>query len=249
MNRILLLLCMLLAFLRPGVDGDDDGAVDLDLSGGDDKGDQGGDGADAGDDKGDDPDPAKLAADLATERAERQKDRERAERAERERDEARAAAPRQQHADPLVEEEERVLKDPQATELQKWQVNANREIRAGRAAGQTALAQAQDIADKTSFGQLAVKNPALFKRYESRVEAEYEKTRVAGRPAPREAIMKFLIGQDAMEGKLTKKVPPKQDANPNLNRGRMPGARSDVAGKNPQSDREKRRARLENQLI
>lgn len=242
------LLAFLLAFFRPAVDGDDDGAADLNAGdGGDDKGDQGGDGADAGDDQGSDDKGDQgddTAAQLAAERTARAEDRARADRFEREAEELRASQRRQ--PDPVVDEEERVLRDPQATDLQKWQVQANREIRAGRTSAQHALAQAQDLSDKTAFSNLAITKPDLHKRYATRVEEEYQKLRAKGQAAPREAILRFMIGDDAMKGELKKKpAAAKSEPNPNLNRGRMPGARSDVSGRNSMSERDKLRKRLD----
>lgn len=240
-----LLLRLLAGFFRPGIgDGQED--LQLDLGGPDDPP---ADDPPADDPPADDPpadDPAVL---LASERTARASEKERADKFERELADLRANQPRP--ADPTVTDEDRRLADPNVTDLEKWQIRANRELRAGRMDSQAALAQAQDIADKTSFGQIAVTNAPLFKRYESRVEEEYQKLKAKGTPAPRAAILRFLIGNDAVEGKLTKKTAPakKTDANQNLNRGRLPGARSDINGKNSLSDHEKRRARLENQQI
>lgn len=249
------LLAFLLAFFRLGVgDGDDQGAddqagADDGAAGGDDQGadDGAGDDQNAGaDDQGGDDGAPDTAAELEAERRGRQQDRERADRLERELGEMRAG--QQRKPDPTQEEEERILRDPQATDLQKWQVRSNQEIRASRLASQGALAQAHDIADKTSFGQLAITNPDVHKRYEARVEQEYQKLVAKGTPAPRAAILRVLIGDDVLNKKLTPKKAAAA-AKPGVNRGKMPGARSDVNGKNSMSEREKRRARLENVQI
>lgn len=245
------LLWLILLFFRPAADGDaDPDEPELDLSGGDPDPEPKGAAADPEPQGDPEPDPqAALRAELETERRARAEERERASRYERELAEVRAQSHRPA-TDPQLEEEERILRDPNSTDLQKWQIQANREIRAGRGAAQNALAQAQDINDRTAFQALATKNPPLFKRYEARVEEEYQKLRAKGQAAPREAILRFLIGNDALDGKLTRKAPAGKAAdNPNINRGRLPGARSDTSGKNSMSEREKRRARLENVQI
>jgi hypothetical protein len=175
---------------------------------------------------------------------------ERAARAERERDELRQRQQQRSPAD-LTAEEEAVLKDEKATELQKWQVQANRELRRGRSEAQFALAQAQDIADKTGFSRIANTNPALFKRYEERVEKALADMRAKGYNASREQIMDNLIGKDMREGKFTKKAAPKKDETEKqtLPRGKLPGARSDVSGKTAMTEHEKRRQRLQDVQI
>jgi hypothetical protein len=202
-----------------------------------------------------DPDPApepdtkspEAEAALASLRAAE----ERAARAERE-----AAELRTRHHQPQVDEitrqEEERLKDPKATDLEKWQIQANRELRRGRSEAQFALAQAHDVADKTAFSRIANTNAALFKRYEERVEKVLADMRAKGYNAPREQIMDNLIGKDMRDGKFAKKAAPKKEDDTGkqpVNRGKLPGARSDVSGKNAMSEHEKRRQRLENVQI
>lgn len=239
------LLAILLAFFRLGVgDPDPNADPDLDLSGGDPDPDPQGDpdpGSNNDPDPQGDPEPD-YRAQLEAERTARADDRARADRYEREAADLRARQPAP--ANHQHDEEERVLRDPQSTDLQKWQIQANRELRAGRTAAQSALAQAHDVSDRTQFSQWSVKNPALHKKYEARVERELATIRSKGGNAAREAILSYLVGQDALNGKLTRKAAPAPKDN--LNRGRLPGARSDLNGKNALSEREKRRARLEN---
>lgn len=253
-------LGLLLGFFAFGV-ADDKGAdadagADAGADGGEDKGDAGeqgdlnldldagadaGDGDDAGEDKGDD-----AAAQLAAEKAARTAAEERAEAHQRELNELRAAqrpAPRSED-ERIFEAEEARLKDPKITDLEKWQINSNRTIRATKNSSQAALLQAQDLADRTAFRQLEVTKPGLFKRYEKRVEDELAKVRKAGGNTTREGILRYLIGSDAMEGKLASKK--KDDGDKGVVRGKLPGARSDVRGKGGLSEAEKREARLEN---
>ncbi len=109
------------------------------------------------------------------------------------------------------------------------------------------MIQAQDISDKTSFATIAMKNPALFKRYEARVEEQLAQMRAKGFNAPREAIMDNLIGKDMRDGKFKPKKAAEDKTT--VARGKLPGARSDVSGKNAMSEHEKRKQRLENVQI
>lgn len=175
-------------------------------------------------------------------------DKERADRFEREMGELRGQ--QRPNVDEVTRQEDEKLRDPKATDLEKWQIQANRELRRGRSEAQMALAQAHDVADKTAFSRIAVTNAALYKRYESRVEEELAKMRSKGFNASREAIMDNLIGKDMREGKFAKKkaAEDKETKQP-VNRGKLPGARSDVSGKNAMSEHEKRAKRLENVQI
>lgn len=206
----------------------------------------------------DDEPPAEVEPDHKAEAAAAKKEakelREKNERYERELGEARQQ--RQSHSesdeDKLRRDEDAKLSRAETPELEKWQIKANRELRAGRTQATQALAQAQDIADKTTFSLLATKEPVLFKRYEARVEEELAKVRAKGQNAPREAIYTFLLGQDMRAGKLTKKkaapAAPGADSK-QVPRGKLPGARSDVNARSGMSEREKRAKRLENVQI
>ena len=225
------LLDLILLFLRPAVDppadpppadppadpppADVDPAADLDID------------PDA-------PPPAdtgspEAEAALAEVRAEKA----RADRAERELLELRTrqpAAPR----DEVYEAEEARLRDPKIEPLEKWQIEANRELRKGRTEAQLALAQAHDVADRTAFNQLAVTSPGLHKRYAAKVEEELAKLRAQGRNVARETLLDLMVGRDARTGAFKKKAAPaaKTDdappAAPGVKRGQLPGARSDV---------------------
>lgn len=192
-----------------------------------------------------DPDPA---AQLAEERRLRLAAEQRSQDYERREAETRLRSQPagRSDADKIFEQEERKLSDPKTTELERWQINSNRTLRANQSASVQALAQANDVADSTRFSQLAVTKPAIYNRYKDRVEAELVKMRQTGQSAPREAILRFLIGNDAIDGKLTRKkaAPAADPASPRG--GRLPpGARTDVQGGKGMTEREKRAKRLE----
>lgn len=182
---------------------------------------------------------------------ERNREKEARERFERELAEARrSSAPVITEEQRLFQAEEAKLKDPNTSDLEKWQIQGNREIRAARNLGQNALAQAADLNDRTQFRELATKKPALFAKYEKRVEQELANLRAKGGNANRQWILATLIGKDAIEGEV--KPAGKKTAKPagqDVPRGRTPGARSDVSAKGNASEAEKRRKRLENVQI
>lgn len=217
---------------------------ELDLDAGDDAG------ADAGADAGDnDPVALKAARDAAKqEAADAKADAERHRQAL---ESSRRAPPSSAPLTPdqrLHEQEERDLQDPKIDPNRKWQIEANRTLRANKRASENALFQAHDLADKTSFGQLALTKAAIYKRYSERVEQEIKNMREKGQNAPREAVLRFLIGQDALDGKFAKKAAVKEESK-GIDRGKSPGARSDVSARGTLTERQKRAKRLENVQI
>jgi hypothetical protein len=112
--------------------------------------------------------------------------------------------------------------------------------------------RAEDISDQTSFRSICMSDTTgMAKRYETRVEQELVRVRSNGGNAAREAIYTYLLGKDMREGKFKKKAAAqkKDTETPGVNRGRLPGARSDVHGRTGMSEREKRAKRLENVQI
>lgn len=196
----------------------------------------------AGDDKGDAPpkiDPAVEEARRSAEEA-----RARADRAEREAADLRAAQQRQNSDEArLRADEDRVLADPQADANEKWRIQANRRIRSTEQTAATLAFQSQDTNDRSNFSIACAENKRLaFVR--EQVESELQKMRQNGQNAARESIAYYLLGKMAATAKpkgQSKAAPAK--AGPRG--GATNGVRSDV-GKQGVSEREKRRARLEN---
>ena len=106
------------------------------------------------------------------------------------------------------------------------------------------------MADRARFEARVNSEPRRAK-YTERVEEEIQRARQRGQQASREDVYYWMLGKDIAEGKL--KAKPKAAAAAvaaNVPRGKTPGVRSDVQGRGrPQSDHDKRRARLENQNI
>jgi hypothetical protein len=136
----------------------------------------------------------------------------------------------------------------------QWRINSDRKIReAERKAGLAAITM-EDLADKADFSSFERTNPKEYQAFKDRVEEAVANMRANGQRIPkgtRMAALKFLIGEGILNGKLkAKTTKPAAAGQPQrVERVRMPNARSDVSGRATQSERDKRRARLENQLI
>jgi hypothetical protein len=237
------LLKKLLGLLFPGIDGenddpvpddpdtpDPDAADDLDL---------------LDDDLPDDP-PARAAprrsdADDRLARLEAE-----VQTARRQADEVRSRQPAP--VDETFQREEERLRNPETTEMERWQIQANRTLRDTQRQAQQAMFQAQDLSDRTRFESKIATDPRRAK-YAERVEEEIQKARSRGQMnASREDAYYWMLGKDIADGKLKPKA--KASATPNVNRGKPAGVRSDVQGRGrPSSDRDKLRARLENTNI
>jgi hypothetical protein len=238
------LLAKLLAYLFPGIDGENDDPVD---TGNDDAG-----GSDDADDL-DLPDFDDSEPPAASARAPRDDRDERLARLEAEverrgrlAEEARrsAAAP----VDTEFQREEERLRSPDTTDLERWQIQSNRTLRATQQQAQQAMVQAQDMMDRANFQSKAASDPRRTK-YESRVEEAVAQERAAGRIASREAVYYYMLGKDIAEGKVKSK-PKAVSSAPAVPRGKSPAVRSDVQGRGrPNSEKDKLRARLENMNI
>jgi len=231
------LLKRLLGLLYPGIDGEpDDGpdpsdtdAPDPDLADDDDLPELDGP---------DDP-PARAASRRSA--ADERLDRVEAELETRKR--AFEASQRTPAVDPEFTREEERLRNPELTDMERWQINANRTLRATQHQAAQALQEARDMADRTRFESKLNSDPRRAK-YAERVETEIQKARAAGNTqASREDAYYWMLGKDIADGKL--KAKPKASSTPNVNRGKPAGVRSDVQGRGrPSSDRDKRAARL-----
>ncbi|MCA8382526.1 hypothetical protein LGN22_26835 [Burkholderia cenocepacia] len=246
------LLKRLFGFLLPGVDAD--GAADPGLdAGGDDagSGDAGGGDSGAG---GGGVDPADDDFDFdfvepasPARRTTSEADRLAALEAEVERrgrlvDASRAAAPAAPVTDRDFDAEEARLRDPNTTEIERWQIQSNRTLRQSQQAAQAALFQAQDLRDQTLFESKIASDPHRA-RYRDRVEQAVQDERRAGRNASREAVYYYMLGKDIADGKLKPKAKAKSPA-ADVPRGKTPGVRSTVPPARGQTEHQKRAARL-----
>lgn len=205
-----------------------------------------------------DPEPEPPAVKAAREnsaRLERELESERA--ARRALESRQAPAPAGPARDPDFEAEERQLADARskgmdATSLYwlEWKIKTDRANRETRSYVDRTRRETEDIADRNAFERLETTKPQVFKRYKDRVETEIARLRAQGQNAPRLAVLRYLIGDDAVNGKIgTKSSKPATPAAPapsqTVDRGRTPGTRTDVSGRIKQSERDARRARLE----
>lgn len=146
----------------------------------------------------------------------------------------------------IFEQEEQRLRDPKITPLERWQIESNRSIRSSQRTSQDALARAQDTEDRTSF-RLACSQNKRLASVAGEVEQAVQQLRARGEPpVAREALAAFILGQKVLKAGA---APAKKPAAPAPAAGRTPPARpkTDVrGGKNANSEREKRVARLQN---
>jgi hypothetical protein len=155
----------------------------------------------------------------------------------------------------LYQAEEARLRDPEVPDIEKWQIKSNRTLRANTLASNRAMSTAADMQDQSAFNRLEISNPKVFKLYSGKVEKALADMRARGQDAPRLALLRFLIGNDVIEGNLKSGTSKKAAAATELNksagvdRGRSPGARSDVSGRGKMSEHEKRKERLRGQPI
>jgi hypothetical protein len=233
------LLKKLLGLLFPGIDGDaDDLPDDLPESDTDD---------DPLDDLPDDDLPEDPPARQAAPRRDDSADRLARLEAEVER-RGRAAeeARRTPAVDTEFQREEERLRAADVSEMERWQIQANRTLRATQAEARQAMFQAQDMSDRTRFESKIATEPRRAK-YTERVEEEVKKAQSRGQMASREDVYYWMLGKDIADGKLKPKT--KSSAAPNVNRGKSPAVRSDVQSRGPKSDHDKRAARLANMNI
>jgi uncharacterized small protein (DUF1192 family) len=141
------------------------------------------------------------------------------------------------------EREEERLRNPETTELERWQIQSNRTMRQSQQAAAHALFQAQDLNDRTAFESKIASDPHRA-RYRDRVEAAVLEERKQGRNVSREAVYYHMLGKDIADGKLKPKAKAKAPA-ADVPRGRTPGARSNVPTARGQTEHQKRAARLE----
>lgn len=108
----------------------------------------------------------------------------------------------------------------------------------------------QQATDRAQYDAKASVNP-VYKKYASQVETELAKLHKQGMTLPREAIVRYIIGDAYMKQteKNSKPVAPQKTRKV----AKATNSRGDVSGtqtkRNPSSEQEKRRQRLENQSI
>lgn len=185
--------------------------------------------------------PSRANAAIIEARRRAQEAEDRAKRAEDALNSTSRGAPQPSQEQQLFQQEDAKLRDPNTTDLEKWQINSNRTLRQMQNDSRMALVQSQDLSDKTIFESRAAKDPVIAK-YSDKVEKELVKLRSSGQNAPREAIAAMLIGRDVMAGNFKTKTAAKK---PDVNRGKPVNARSDVNGKGRLTEQQKRAKRLE----
>jgi hypothetical protein len=161
----------------------------------------------------------------------------------------------QPRVDPEVEEEERKLRNPETPELERWQITANRRIRTAEANSRMQLISALDLADKASFDRVTIRD-GNAEKYRDRVESHLQEMRKSGRNPPREEVYHYLLGRDVAKANFERasKAKPKtattttSSVPANARTPRTP-VTSDVGRHKVNTEHEKRRARLDGQII
>ena len=234
-------LKLLLASLFPGIEGENDDVDPAAL-----------DALDTADDLDDDSPDDDLPDDPPVRTAPRRSDVDdrvaklEAEVERRGRIAAEAEARRPAPVDTEYQREEERLRSAEITDMERWQIQANRTLRATQAQAQQAMFQAQDMSDRTRFESKIATEPRRAK-YTERVEEEVKKAQSRGQMASREDVYYWMLGKDIADGKLKPKA--KSSPTASVPRGKTPGVRSDVQSRGPKSDHDKRAARLANMNI
>jgi hypothetical protein len=148
-------------------------------------------------------------------------------------------------AERQIAEEEARLRDPNTTDMEKWQIQSNRTIRETQAQAQGFLMQGRDDRDAAAYERKAATNPT-YDKYRDKVEAQVAKERAAGRLVQREMVLAYLVGQDIISGNLKSN---KASTSKPIPRGKTTGARSDTPRTGRMTDAQKRAARLQDQII
>ena len=152
----------------------------------------------------------------------------------------------------LRKQEDDILRNPEASDWQKYAVQSARDARSAAQSSQAALREARDFKDIADFSKLESSQPKTFAAYKDKVEKMLTDMRAKGQDAPRQELYKYLVGQDLVNGKLkTSTAKSSASKTGGVNRGSTPGARSDVSSKDSGklSESEKRAKRLENVRI
>lgn len=162
-----------------------------------------------------------------------------------------APAPLPAARDPQFDAEEQQLATARAsgdTNVLYWieqNVKHARAIRASESSSRQALTTAEDVRDQTQFEKLEITNPKVYAKYSSRVEAAVTDMRSKGQSAPRMLVLRMMIGDDMLGGKIGTKKAPAAKPTP-VDRGTPAPGRGDMRakGNGKASDKEARKARL-----
>lgn len=141
-------------------------------------------------------------------------------------------------------EEEARLRDPNVTDMEKWQIQSNRTIRETQAQAQGFLMQGRDDRDAAAYERKAATN-STYDKYRDKVEAAVAAERKAGRLISRETVLAHMVGMDILNGNLKSKTA----STKTIPRGKPTGARSDTPRTGRMTDAQKRAARLQDQII
>lgn len=173
------------------------------------------------------------------------KAREEADRAIRELNEYRSRLQQPQQESKEIEEARLTLMSPE----QRWEYRWDKKEREWEQRQRISELQAADASDRATFTARYASNP-VFGRYAERVEATLRDARSKGGNPDRETVLKYLLGEDAMqklgEAKKTQTQQgqrniQRQTTRPSSGRGDQPAVR-----RGNLTDAQQRERRLEN---
>lgn len=160
---------------------------------------------------------------------------------------AEAAARQPAPVDTEYQREEERLRSADLSDIERWQIQANRTLRETQREARQARMEAADATDRARFEAKLTSDPRRAK-YADRVEEAIQQERSQGRNASRESVYFYMLGKDIAEGKIKSK--PKAPSAPAVPRGKPAGVRSDVPNRGrATTEHDKRKARLENMNI
>lgn len=118
----------------------------------------------------------------------------------------------------------------------EWAYNTNKVNRDNAQKANLAVFLAQETADKADFRELATTDPKLYKRFKEKVETKLAELRRGGQSVPRVTLYHYMVGKEISEARAngrmkTVKTKAGSDGVQRADRGRTPGARSDVSGR------------------
>lgn len=186
---------------------------------------------------------------IATLAAERAAEKARADALERELAQIRQGQTQQQQHQAAEEERQRLaLMDPE--ERAEYRIRQS-EQRTQQVLNEIRF-QAADSADKTAFEGLCARNPSAA-ALKDEVEQALQTMRASGTTAPRETVLKYLLGEKALSKapRASAAAARKSAANRERQQARAVNGRGDVPanGGRRGSEAEQRRRRLENMEI
>lgn len=144
--------------------------------------------------------------------------------------EARMTAPQPAQVDPREEEARLALMSPE----ERMQYRVDQSLARNNQATSQLLGSLQDQTDQTAFRAL-IRDKPQFSKLAPKVEAKLAELRKKGTPLPREAILIYLIGEQAYGSQEKPRKKAQSQQRMQQQETRPPSGRGDVAGNRRQA--------------